>query len=246
MWNEQNRAAARETWACVKPLAVAWTAIGALLITAIAPLTLKSLDYWLNRYQTLLAAIIAGAIAAIAVRPVLGQLAEMRTQNDHIALERWRERSIQIAKEGSELTGAENSVRMTFTAFRLLAIKANRSDLRGALAHLESCVLQLEHDAKVFNDDISPMWGTADVHAVRTSTSSNLAQFVAGARTQLMLFHARGEQIDIPMDTMDAMFEPWRANFMEGAAILVKMIDEERATISRNIDALERTLRAKS
>lgn len=152
-----------------------WLAWGACRNPAWAPVLNSAQscpEFWFNRYQSLIGALIALIAALVAVRPVWRQLAEMKRQSDYAKYEQLRARSGELSAEISSLFALIEKSESVFRCMQIIVRWGKGVKLGDST--LSNCVVDLEFALRAFEIALvaesfrsAPAWGSEELQRVR-------------------------------------------------------------------------------
>jgi hypothetical protein len=198
---------------------------------------------FLKDWQTLIAAVIALAAAAVVARPLWRQLSELQRQADQRSYETLRLRSVQLSDErvlleeiGKHMALAEEAV-SDISRFQIV-IGIQPSDL----ARLDAAETELAKRLRSLQAAVSRVWGNVATQAARSSFL-HCAQRLA-AKVGAFDRKAALERRITPSEVTDVLQEVsvLRKQAGEQAQAVLEAIDIEAARTGRLIADLERRL----
>jgi hypothetical protein len=211
-------------------------------------------EFWLNRYQGLIGALVALGAAFVAVRPVWRQLAEMKRQADHTKYEQMRKRSLELNAERNliyQITSASQNV-----AEALVAFGENRKILdRGVAPGTPGYGLQpqeldlLQNQQRYFDQvvvklasEIGPLWGSVDLQTHR-QTCVEAAQRFSVALTEYINTLTLGGPVSVAaLDAAAVGLATDKRVLFQSATAVHQQIEVERKRLGRLIAETEKSL----
>jgi hypothetical protein len=201
-------------------------------------------EFWFNRYQTFIAAIIALVAAIIAAALVSGQLKEARRQTRLGQLDHLRQRSVELDRETTLIYELTSSINLMSHA--LLDYYASKPAYGGALANsvmqVKSAEIHMNNMIERFVRDMGPLWGDTKIQSARAKCrddahrfSVELAKFTNGL--------VPGSPVSVSDgDNLGARLVPFKMSVFSAAEIVHVGIVQERQRTGSQIEALERKL----
>lgn len=205
---------------------------------------LNALEFWFNRYQTLLSAIIALAAAIIAAMLVSGQLKEARRQNQQGQLDHLRQRSIELENERTQIYELTSSISLMADA--LAAYHADPPTAGGAdgyrVMQLKNAETYLNNMIERFIRDVGPVWGDATIQKAR-STCRDDAQMFSVELAKFTQNIVSGSPISIVTGNEIALkLVPYKTSVFNAATVIHQGIVGEQQKTGTKIAALESRL----
>jgi hypothetical protein len=201
-------------------------------------------EFWLNRYQSLVASLIALAAALLATGLVWRQLAEARRQNLHTSSEHWRRRSVELDREVTllmEITSGIDIFADTLakyfenTSAQPVAMANQVALLQAAQQHMDAMIER-------FIREIGPLWGDENIQKARSSCRDEAQRFSVSAAE---FIHTVVPGAAIVRDVGDALAEkiaPHKTAVFNSANIIHAGILRERTRAGAEINKLERKI----
>lgn len=210
----------------------------------VGQLSAGCLEYWLNRYQTLIAGLVALSAAYIAVRPVWRQLAEMQRQTMQVRLEFLRRRSVEVEREVTLIYEVTSSIDLMANA--IVQFHNGRVPMAGftgaAVLNLKSTEMHMNNMIERFVRELGPLWGDVAIHAARATVRDD-AQRLSVELAKFTGPIVPGMQIgDSEFNHLGLTLAPLKKSVWDAATVVHVGIVAERKKIGTQIADLDKAL----
>ncbi|GAA0267612.1 hypothetical protein GCM10008965_39560 [Methylorubrum aminovorans] len=197
---------------------------------------LNCFEFWFNRYQTLVAAALAFATAAVAVRPAVAQLAEMRKQSIQKSFDTLRVRGEEIEGTKEFFWQIQGRVYHAYGEMRsIIQFTEDGNISERKFNAFDQAVTALTDASDNLPSSIGPAWGDAQTREVRRELLRKLNNFAfdsSAARTQVRAVMRSG-RMAYPIEEKRQDLQPSFDKLKQG-------LDEIRSIGSQFYQAIEK------
>lgn len=195
-------------------------------------------EFWLNRYQTVLAAMIALLVGYIAVKPVWRQLQELRLQSQQRLYDQLRTRSAELQQENILVYEITTAIQLADEALARLTPSFSAA----LIAQVRASAEYLDKMIDRFQKNRGPLWGRPSAQAARVACLEEAARFsVTLSDFRLRLVPDNRQANDDFVRVVDRLAQLRTAVFDAGGTMHAA-INEELARLATRISAMETAL----
>ena len=198
-------------------------------------------EFWLNRYQALIAALIALVAALLAAGLVWGQLAEARRQSLQARLERWRQRSVELDREVTLIYEITSGIDLFSRAlFDYFDVQPATTAQPTKIATLQAAAQHMDAMIERFIRNIGPLWGGEAVQRARTTCRDDAQRFSVAAAEFVRSVSPGAPVVRAAGDALAEKLGPLKAQLFAAGNLIHAGIEHERQRAGKEIELLER------